>query len=107
MERQTVTREEVIELVKRLPSEKLAEVYDFVVFLQTRPTITIVEGEENVAAEDALWDAIAAQYADKRAQLEARIANAPALPMFDEDGRWLVDDYEEQAVPQAGRSGRM
>jgi len=35
---------------------------------------------------------IAAQHADKRAQIEARIGASPALPMFDESGRWLVDD---------------
>ncbi len=46
---------------------------------------------------------IAAQHADKRAQIEARIGASPALPMFDESGRWLVDDYTDADFEEQGR----
>jgi hypothetical protein len=73
-----VTVDDVIEMVKRLPANKLAVAYNVIALIQAR-------AEDD--AEDALWDAIAAQYADKHAQMEARIGASLALPMFDENGR--------------------
>jgi len=60
-------------------------------------------GEETPAAEDMPWNAIAAQHANKQAQIEARIGASPALPMFDESGRWLVDDYTDADFEERGR----
>jgi len=99
MESRTVTVEDVIDLVRRLPADKLAVAYDFMAFIQARADAGddwLNDSEETMAAEDAQWDAVAARHADKRAQMEAQIAAAPALPMFDESGRWLVDDYADR-----------
>jgi|GEM_PF-4442209 len=53
--------------------------------------------EAELAAEDELWDTTTAQHADKLAALAAKIEAAPALPMFDAQGRWAVDDYPVSA----------
>ena len=110
MERRNVTVDEVIEMVKRLPADKLAVGYDFIAFIQARAEADaddwLNDSEETMAAEDALWDAVAAQHADKRAQAEAQIAAAPTLPMFDESGRWRVDDYTDADFEDASREAR-
>jgi len=64
------------------------------------------DSEETMATEDALWDAVAAQHADKQTQTEARIAAARVLPMFDKSGRWLVDDYTDADFEDANREAR-
>jgi len=38
--------------------------------------------------------------------VEAQIAAAPTLPMFDESGRWLVDDYTDADFEDAIRQAR-
>jgi len=108
MEGRNVTADEVIEMVKRLPADKLAVAYDFIAFIQARADVDdwLNDSEETMAAEDALWDAVAAQHADKRAQVEAQIAAAPTRPMFDESGRWLVDDYTDADFEGASREAR-
>ena len=57
---QTVTREQVIELAKTLPSEKLASWYDYGLFIQTRAETPVTEQLDDEAAlreEFAMWDA--------------------------------------------------
>ncbi len=104
MERQNVTVEDVIEMVKRLPADRLAVVYEFIAFVHARAEAGADDWlNDREETEDALWDAIAAQHADKRAQIEARIGASPALPMFDESGRWLVDDYTDADFEEQGR----
>jgi hypothetical protein len=38
--------------------------------------------------------------------VEAQIAAAPTRPMFDESGRWLVDDYTDADFEGASREAR-
>ena len=65
--------------------------------------------KENLAAEDAEWEAAFARHADKfdalAAEARADIETGKVLPMFDDKGRWLVDEYTdedfERAVPAA------
>ena len=96
MQIQTVTREEVLTAIAALPADKLAGVYDFMQFITERNTV-IAEPEpteEELTAENAKWDAVFAQTTPEQlAKLQVKISNSPSLPMFDENGRWLVDDY--------------
>ena len=53
--------------------------------------------EDELAAEDAKWDVAFAQttpeqWAKMHDRITADIELGGALPMFDENGRWLVDD---------------
>lgn len=98
MHTQTITRDDVIAAIEALPADKLVEVYDFARFLAERSTAAEVEPTEaELATEDAKWEATYARHADKfdalAAQAEADIDADKSLPMFDEDGRWLVDGY--------------
>ena len=58
--------------------------------------------EEDMAAEDALWDATTEKYAHKLDKWVEKIRTSPALPMFDANGRWLVDDYTEADFEKLG-----
>ena len=99
MQTQTVTREEVLTTIAALPADKLAEVYDFVRFITARGVV-ITDAEptdEELAAEDAKWDAALAQttpeqWAKLHERITADIEAGNTLPMFDDNGRWLVDD---------------
>jgi hypothetical protein len=101
---QTVTREDVLATIAALPADKLAEVYDFARFIVHRDTV-VTEAEpteEELAAEDAVWDAAFAKTTPEQLeQLHERIRNSPSLPMFDEAGRWLVDDYTDEDFARA------
>lgn len=110
MERQTITRDDVIELVKRLPREKLAEVYDFITFVQSRTTTVAGEdevndwlndSEETMAAEDALWQQVGAPsfvpesqaaYSPLRDAALAEIEAGTTQPMFDEVGEFITGE---------------
>jgi hypothetical protein len=59
--------------------------------------------EEELAAEDALWDATFATPESQAwmARMVERLKTEPTLPMFDEHGRWLLDDYTEEDFEKA------
>jgi len=96
-----VTREAVIELVKRMPDDKLSSLYDFGRYIM-RPDAEAEPTEEELAAEDAKWDETFARTTPEQwAKLKARIDASPSLPMFDENGRWLVDDYTDEDIEKA------
>ncbi len=109
MQTQTVTREEVLTTIAALPADKLAEVYDFARFITERDTVVEPSAEE-LAAEDALWNATFAKHADKfdalAEQARADIEVGKALPMFDDKGRWLVDDYTDDDFDKAAQDAR-
>ena len=94
--------------VKVLPIERKAEALNFVLWLQTRISdrldysddVESQPSEEQLKAEDALWDATFARHANKfdaladQALIEIELGQT--LPMFDDKGRWLVDDQAEE-----------
>ncbi len=61
MKNRTATVDDVIGMVKRLPSGKLAVAYDCIAFIQSRATTEaeqedrLNDSEAAMAAEDALW----------------------------------------------------
>jgi hypothetical protein len=53
-------------------------------------------------AEDAKWDeAFAKTTPEQWAKLTEKLEVGEALPMFDENGRWLLDDYTDEDFEQA------
>ena len=96
----------VSELVAKMPVERAVQVYDFAIFLQIRPPHTrlvdrgdddwLNDTEEQMLAEDALWDAAYARHRDKFAALaeaaRVEIAAGTTQPMFDEHGEIAVDE---------------
>jgi len=91
----------IAELVAKMPLERAAQVYDFARFLLTQPMPPtplpdedsddwLNDGEEQMQAEDALWEATFTRHRDKfRALAEAaraEIAAGTTQPMFDERG---------------------
>jgi len=91
----------VAELVAAMSIERAAQVYDFVCFLQTRPVDRgdddwLNDTEEQMQAEDALWDAAYARHGDKFDALakaaQAEIDAGETQPMFDEHGELVIDE---------------
>ena len=104
----------VAELVATMPTERAAQVYDFVRFLLSQPTQPLTpsdvnqqrgllddeewlsDSEEQMQAEDALWDVTHARHADKfdtlaeAARLD--IQAGTAQPMFDEQGEFVTNE---------------
>lgn len=94
----TITHQQLIELVRTLPKERLQSLYDFTVFLKQQPVALTPEtdlfGESlaEIEADEARWDE---QFAGSREKLRemAREAKAEyeagrAKPMqFGPDGR--------------------
>ena len=70
-----VTREQVIEVVRALPEERLGSLYDYALFLQTRPQFPadfvdeFGESVEEILADEAQWDEQFARTADKLLRL--------------------------------------
>jgi len=65
-----VTYEQVVELVKALPPDKLASLYDFARYLATRPEVGWLQATEaEMQAEDEAWDAAFTADPGKLAQL--------------------------------------
>lgn len=71
MHTQTITRADVIAAIEALPADKLAEVYDFARFIAERSTVVAAVPDflkatpEELAAEDAAWDAALSVDSDK------------------------------------------
>jgi hypothetical protein len=91
-------------LVAAMPIERAAQVYDFVRFLQSQPSYPLVDtdedadwlsdSEEQMIAEDALWDAQRTRHQGKFATLakaaRKEITNGSTQPMFTADGELTV-----------------
>ena len=92
------TRKQVIELVKTMPADRLGSLYDFALFLQTRPIFppgfvdVFGMSVEAIVADEVSWDEQFATSGDKLLQLaEEAIEEYRAgktTPMeFDDKGR--------------------
>lgn len=85
----------IVALVRNLPADRAKQLYDFARFLLAESrSPTLAETEEEIAADEALWDAqFAATDDDKLAALvasvEAEIKAGKTLPMFDEHGEFV------------------
>lgn len=104
----TPTHKDVLRLIASMSAAQLSLWYEIGKNIQGAPIADDAEAAptaEELAAEDALWDAAFARHADKfealAAQAVADIEAGRTLPMFDEDGRWLVDDYTEADFERA------
>ncbi len=93
----------IAELLAKMPTERAAQVYDFARFSQAQSARTpfadegddwLNDVEEQMQAEDALWDAVYARHRDKFTALaeaaRAEIAAGATQPMFDERGELKV-----------------
>jgi len=83
----------ITEIVVAMPLARTVQLYEFALFLKSHP-LPAEETFEEVAADEALWDAqFAATEDDKLAALvtsvEAEINEGKALPMFDERGEFI------------------
>ncbi len=89
----------IADLVAKMPLERAAQVYDFARFLQAQSTRTraneedddwLNDSEEQMQAEDALWDATFTRQRDEFTALaqaaRAEIDAGATQPMFDERG---------------------
>jgi hypothetical protein len=92
----------VAELVEKMPVERAAQVYDFARFvkvqqigaLSTSPGEDddwLADSEEQMQAEDALWEATYAQHQDQfhvlAEEARAEIAAGTTQPMFRQRGK--------------------
>ena len=98
--------QEVAKLVAKMPTTQAAQVYDFVCFLQTRPVHTVFvdhddddwlnDTEEQMQAEDALWEAAYSRHHDHFDALAkaalAEIEAGTTQPMFDEQGEFIINE---------------
>ena len=95
----------IAKLVTKMSVEQAAQVYDFVRFLRLRPapvqpTIEeeawLYDDEDQMQAEDALWDAAFDRHQDQFEALaeaaRAEIAVETTQPMFDEQGSLIADE---------------
>ena len=95
----------IVDLVRQLPEERAAQLYDFARFLlaEVGPFHQAVDGEgvdeqlsdEELAAEDALWEASKNRHKDRfaalKAQAKADVKAKKAVPMFNERGEFTVE----------------
>ena len=101
----------IAELVAKMSVERAAQVYDFACFLQTWPVHApfvdrgdedwLNDPEEQMQAEDALWEAACARHGGKFAALadaaRAEIEAGATQPMFDEHGEFVVNELTHHA----------
>ncbi len=83
----------ITEIAVAMPLARTVQLYEFALFLKSHP-LPAEETFEEVAADEALWDAqFAATEDDKLAALvtsvEAVINEGTTLPMFDERGEFI------------------
>ncbi len=83
----------IADIATTMPLARTVQLYQFALFLKTHPLPT-EETFEEVAADEALWDAqFAATDNDKLAALvaaiETEINAGETLPMFDEEGAFI------------------
>lgn len=76
-----ITHQQVIDLVKTLPNERLRSLYDFALFLKVQPAIPVAEpdifgeSEEEIRADEERWDE---QFAATKNQLRTLAYEAAA-----------------------------
>ncbi|MGB9670531.1 MAG: hypothetical protein ACPLXR_05170 [Halothiobacillaceae bacterium] len=83
----------ITDIAAAMPLARTLQLYHFALFLKTHPLPT-EETFEEIAADEALWDAqFAAMDDDKLAALiaavETEINEGKTLPMFDEHGEFI------------------
>ena len=88
-------------LIRELSTERAAQLYDFARFL-LEESRSVAESpfteddisEEELAVEDAVWEASMARHADRfaalKAQAKADVKAQRVVPMFNERGRILL-----------------
>lgn len=92
-----ISQEQVIELVKTLPPERLASLYDYALFLQSRtpesPEFEDLFGEsiDQILADEARWEDLFERSRDQihrmAREADAEYRAGKTTPMeFDEDG---------------------
>lgn len=91
--------EDIVARLPLLPPNIVQAIYEIAITMP--PEIE----SKALAEEDAIWDNITTKYADKLSKLSEKIASEPSLPMFDENGRWLLDDYTEADFAPKTNSG--
>ena len=99
-----VFEQTLIDTVRKLPPRRAAQVLDFARWLQTQPDEDdewLNDSEEQMQAEDALWDSAYARHKDKFAALSeaarAEIAAGETQPMFDERREFLADEFSHHS----------
>jgi|GEM_PF-887274 len=104
------SRDDIVKLIATMSKAQLALLYRVAQDIRDYPAAMPDDEptEEEVAAEDAQWDASLARHADKfdalAAEACADIEAGKVLPMFDDKGRWLVDDYTDEDFESAAKS---
>ncbi|MBI1929247.1 hypothetical protein HYR99_34000 [Candidatus Poribacteria bacterium] len=102
----------IAELVATMPIERAAQVYDFARFLQAQSVssslsdkgadVWLNDSEEQMQAEEALWDAAYARHRDKFSALaeaaRAEITAGTTQPMFDENGEFTSVEESADAL---------
>lgn len=99
--------EAIAALVRQLPAERAAQLYDFARFLleqsQSIDQLAVIDDEgiadevsaEELAAEDALWETSMSRHADQfaalKAQAKADVKAKKTVPMFNEKGEFNVE----------------
>lgn len=89
-------------LVKQLPEDRVAQLYDFARFLlaESRHSVEDVAAAEDVsdaelAAEDVQWEAMLTRHADTFTALKAQaltdINAGKTVPMFNERGEFNIE----------------
>lgn len=92
----------ISQLVRQLPGDRAAQLYDFARFLldESRSSTQPIglddddAKEEEMAAEDAVWEASMTRHADRfaalKAQAKADVKAGKAEPMYNEQGEFIV-----------------
>jgi hypothetical protein len=103
---------EIARIVNEMPLREVAQVYEFVVSLQTQSETSLFlskeddegwlsDSEEDLLAEDHLWDEMLARHADVFDALasaaEMEIKAGLTQPMFGADGELRADELPHDA----------
>ena len=83
----------ITEIAAAMPLARTVQLYEFALFLKSHP-LPADETFEEIAADEALWDAQFAATDDDRlaalvASVEVEINAGETLPMFDERGEFI------------------
>ncbi|MCB0201180.1 MAG: hypothetical protein KDI03_14010 [Anaerolineae bacterium] len=93
MQTQTDMVRAITSIAATMPPERTVQLYEFALFLQSHP-LPAEETLEEIAADEALWDAqFAATDDDKLSALvalvEAEVGSGDTLPMFNARGDFI------------------
>lgn len=81
MQTNTITAQQVVDMVMTLPPDRLVSVYDFVLFIKQHPLVAKPEADifgetaDEIRADEELWDQ---EYAASRDQLRTMAREAAA-----------------------------